>query len=492
MLVGGRNLLLSELTGVTVNSGHDSEIRGLSADSREVGPGFLFAALPGTVSDGADFVDDALSRGAAAVLARTGRIRRQLTVPLLEDPEPRRSFALCAARFYAGRPATIAAVTGTSGKTSVTDFTRQIWTRMGYQAGSLGTLGVISPDATEALAHTTPEPVTLHRALRRLAEAGVDRLALEASSHGLDQHRLDGVRLSAAAFTNLSRDHLDYHTDADAYFRAKQLLFDTVLPADGVAVLPLASEHGLALQRLCRQRGQRVLTYGAGDADIELVGRAARTGGQRLSLRIDSHEAELGLPLIGAFQAENVLCALGLVLACGSDAAAACAAAQDLIGVRGRLELVAQTPAGGRIYVDYSHKPDALRKALEALRLHTRRRLVVIFGCGGDRDPGKRPEMGRIAAELADHVIVTDDNPRSEDPAEIRRQALAGCPGGSEIGDRAEAIREGVRQLADGDVLLIAGKGHEQGQRVGDELRPFDDASAARAAVEAVDGGGRD
>jgi len=475
---------------MAVDRGADSEIRGLCADSREVAPGFLFAALPGSLADGADFVDDAVARGAGAVLARTGRIGRPLAVPLLEDPEPRRVFALCAARFYAGQPATIAAVTGTSGKTSVADFTRQIWTALGFEAGSLGTLGVLSAPYREKLPHTTPEPVTLHRALRRLADGGVERLALEASSHGLDQHRLDGVRLAAAAFTNLSRDHLDYHADADSYFRAKQRLFDSVLPVDGTAVLPAASEHGLALQTLCRERGQHVLTYGRGEADIAIAGQKILPGGQRLELNVSGHATTLELPLIGDFQAENVLCAIGLALACGSEPAAVCAAAGGLTGVRGRLEHVARSAAGGEVYVDYSHKPDALRQALLALRPHARGRLIVVFGCGGDRDAGKRPEMGRIGVELADLAIVTDDNPRSEDPAEIRRQVLAGGPAAQEIGDRRAAIRAGVAGLDDGDVLLIAGKGHEQGQLVGNELRPFDDADEARAAVAALSGGG--
>jgi len=466
----------------------DIEITGMTADSRLVEPGYLFAALEGTQDNGADYARDAVARGAVAVLAAPGAVANDLGVPVVEDDEPRRRLSLCAARFYAPQPDTAVAVTGTSGKTSVADFVRQIWAADEVAAGSVGTLGVVSDAVNRKLPHTTPDPVSLHIALRELAEAGVDHVAIEASSHGLDQRRLDGVILKAAAFTNLSRDHLDYHPTWLDYFNAKQRLFDSVLPAGGVAVLPAGSEYTEALTDTCKRRGQRIVTYGIDTGDLHLLQRDLQPDGQSLTLSIFGATAHLTLPLIGEFQALNVLCALALAISAGTYADRALAAAQQIKGVRGRLEPVARTDNGGHVFVDYAHKPDALKNALLALRPHTKGRLIVAVGCGGDRDPGKRPEMGAIASDLADAVIVTDDNPRSEDPATIRAQMLAACRDAQEIGDRAEAIRAGVASLQAGDVFLIAGKGHEQGQEVAGTVRPFDDAEEARKAVAARTG----
>ena len=464
----------------------DLDISGLSADSREVRPGYLFAALPGRRFDGLDFVGDALEHGAVAVLAGTGAELGEARVALVTDANPRRRLALMAARFYGAQPDIIAAVTGTSGKTSVADFTRQIWRRMGYPAASLGTLGVLGASVNGRVPLTTPEPVALHRILAELAAGGVTRLALEASSHGLDQCRLDGVRVTAAAFTNLSREHLDYHPTPQAYLKAKLRLFDEVMAPDGVAVLNVDAADFELLRQVCQRRGHRIVTYGANGAELRLVGRQSTPSGQRLRLEIAGVTHELELALVGAFQAWNVLCALALVRACGADPEAAFAALSGLVGVPGRMELVARHPSGAPVFVDYAHKPEALAQALKAMRPEVSGRLRVVFGCGGERDPGKRPMMGRVAAELADEVIVTDDNPRNEDPAAIRRAVLEACPGAIEIGARGAAIRAGLEGLGADDALVVAGKGHERGQVVGAETLPFEDAAEVRAAIAEI------
>jgi UDP-N-acetylmuramoyl-L-alanyl-D-glutamate--2,6-diaminopimelate ligase len=378
------------------------------------------------------------------------------------------------------------AVTGTNGKTSVVNFTRQIWACDGRQAASLGTIGLVAPGRVEPGSLTTPDPVTLHRTLAELADARVTHVAFEASSQGLDQYRLDGVRLSAAAFTNLTRDHLDYHGGMEAYWRSKCRLFDAVMAPGGTAVINAASDMAEDLIGRCRQRGHVVLTFGPGQADIRLDNRVPSTAGQDLVISIAQRVYQLHLPLAGSFQADNALAALGLALATGMDPDRAVEALTRLDVVPGRLQKVATTPAGATVLVDYAHTPDGLETALKALRPHTRGRLVVVFGCGGDRDKGKRPMMGRIAAELADRVIVTDDNPRTEDAATIRQEVMAACPGARNIGDRTEAIREAVAGLAAGDLLVVAGKGHEQGQIVGTTVLPFDDVDVARRAVEAL------
>jgi UDP-N-acetylmuramoyl-L-alanyl-D-glutamate--2,6-diaminopimelate ligase len=470
-------------------SGGNPEIKGLTADSRDVRDGFLFAALPGTRTDGARFVDEAVARGAAAILVSDAApfaalAQRTPPVQVIADANPRRRLAQMAARFYAPQPKTLAAVTGTNGKTSVAFFTRAIWAHAGHRAASLGTLGIVGPGVTEPGSLTTPDPVALHRKLQGLAQAGIDHVALEASSHGLDQFRLDGLALSAAAFTNLTRDHLDYHRDMAAYLAAKTRLFSELLPRDGTAVLNFDTAEGRDLAVLCRARGQRVIGFGAADhAELRLLAAHPSETGQMIEIAAFGAKHALTLPLLGAFQAGNALAALGLAVATGTPVATALDALGTLAGVPGRMEHVASHPNGAPAIVDYAHTPDALETALRALRPHCRGRLSLVFGCGGDRDPGKRPMMGAIAERDADLVIVTDDNPRSENPATIRRAILSACPKAREIGDRRAAIRAAFAALAPGDVLLIAGKGHESGQIVGSETLPFNDAEVARAAA---------
>ena len=463
----------------------ETEIRGLAVDSRKVAPGFLFAALPGTRADGRAFIDQAVAQGAVAVLAPTGTALGSYDRPvqLITDDNPRRRLALMAARFYGRQPSVVAAVTGTNGKTSVASFTRQIWQRLGRTAASLGTLGLSPPRADTPQSLTTPDPIELHRCLAGLADDGIECLVMEASSHGLDQYRLDGVRVSAAAFTNLTRDHLDYHGGMAAYGQAKLRLFGELLATDGTAVINADLPFGEEVRAVCRRRGIRVISYGIAESDLRLIGQEPTEHGQRLMLDVFGRAGAVDLPLAGTFQAANVLAALGLVVATGAEPRPALATLASLEGVTGRLELVARTQRGGQIYVDYAHTPDALETVLNALRPHTRNHLSVVFGCGGDRDRGKRPLMGEIAARLADRVIVTDDNPRSEEAAAIRREILAAAPKAQEIADRGEAIATAVATLGPGDVLVIAGKGHESGQIVGDRVLPFVDRDVARAAV---------
>ncbi|MCC6470372.1 MAG: UDP-N-acetylmuramoyl-L-alanyl-D-glutamate--2,6-diaminopimelate ligase [Alphaproteobacteria bacterium] len=473
------------------------DVRGLTADSRAVGPGFLFAALTGTRGDGRAFIPDALSRGAVAVLTD---LREPLPapvakdgskIPVIADANPRRRLALMAARFHGAQPKTVAAVTGTSGKTSTVAFTRQIWTALGVKAASMGTLGIVAPGIERKGELTTPDPVVLHGDLAALKRAGIDHLAIEASSHGLDQFRLDGIDIAAAGFTNLSRDHLDYHPDMRAYLAAKLRLFAEVMPAGRAAVLNADAPEFDALASAAAARKHRIIAYGRRGDDLRLDGLVEAVDGQDLTLGVFGRRMTVYLPVAGAFQAHNALCAAGLAIACGAEPERAAAALGALTVVPGRIERVATHPSGAPIYVDYAHKPDALRSILETLRPLARRRLVVVFGAGGDRDAGKRPQMGEIACRLADRVIVTDDNPRGEDPAAIRRAVLAGCAAGdarklTEIGDRAKAIAAAIEALDAGDVLVIAGKGHEQGQIVGNTVLPFNDAEEARVVVAAL------
>jgi len=418
-------------------------------------------------------------------------------VALVPSANPRRDFALMAARFHAGQPRTIAAVTGTNGKTSVASFARQIWTDLGHKAASLGTLGAIGPAGRrldEGVALTTPDPVALHRLLDRLAGERYEHVAFEASSHGLDQFRLDGVRITAAAFTNLTRDHLDYHGTEESYLAAKLRLFCEILPVDGIAVVDVDAPYGVRVADAATRAGRTVWCVGRGGDEIRLIDTVIEGKRQRLKLDVFGTPREVVLPLAGTFQATNALIAAGLVIACGEDAGHTIDVLSRLQTVPGRMQWVgdAKDSAGlASVYVDYAHTPDALKTVLEALRPHTKHRLHVVFGCGGDRDAGKRPLMGMIAAGLADRVIVTDDNPRSEVPAEIRREIIDGIPETtdlSEIGDRAAAIRAGVDGLEPGDVLLIAGKGHETGQIIGKVILPFDDVVAARAALAIREG----
>ena len=460
------------------------DIRGLSADSRQVGPGFLFAALPGTKTDGRRYIDQAIAKGAVAVLAEP-----DTQVPagtfLVADDNPRRRLALMAAKFFPRQPRHIVAVTGTSGKTSTVEFARQLWIRLGNPAASLGTLGLVRPERSEYLSLTTLDPVALHRHLADVAGAGIERLAMEASSHGLDQFRLDGVRIAAAAFTNLSRDHLDYHPTAEAYLAAKRRLFAEVMAPGRVAVLNADAPEYADLASACRARKHRLVRFGRqAGSELRLLSQSPEADGQRLHLEIFGRRADALFPVAGSFQAENLLAALGLVIAEGEEAGAALEAVASLTGVHGRIECVARHPSGAPIYVDYAHKPGALEAVLTALRPHTQGRLFVVFGCGGDRDRGKRPQMGEIAERLADVVIVTDDNPRSEDPAAIRAAILAATRHAREIGDRREAIRQAIGELQPRDLLVIAGKGHETGQTIAGITQPFDDSDEARAAVK--------
>lgn len=464
----------------------DPEITGLATDSRAVRPGMLFAALTGTRTDGARYVEDAVRQGACAVLGPAG-IAAPAGIAVIEAHNPRRSLALAAARFYAAQPETIVAVTGTSGKTSVAAFARQLWTTLGRSAASIGTLGIVAPHMTRYGALTTPDPIALHQDLAELAGAGVTHLAMEASSHGLDQFRLDGVRLKAAAFTNLSRDHLDYHPTMAAYLAAKARLFDALLPADGTVVLNADAPEFEALAGAARRRRQRVIGFGRDAKEIRLIEQTLDEDGQVLVIDAFGRRSEFRLPLAGAFQAMNALAALGLVVGSGTEAPWVVQALGKLEGVPGRLQRVARRGNGAAIYVDYAHKPDALETVLRALRPHTARELVVVFGCGGDRDTGKRPLMGEIAARLADRVYVTDDNPRSEEPAAIRSQILRACPGANEVASRREAIFLATAGLQAGDVLVVAGKGHERGQIVGKIVHPFDDIEVARAAQRVAD-----
>ncbi|MSP79519.1 MAG: UDP-N-acetylmuramoyl-L-alanyl-D-glutamate--2,6-diaminopimelate ligase [Rhodospirillales bacterium] len=476
---------LTEVNAVAIPP--ELEIAGIGADSRAMAPGFLFAALAGTKTDGRAFIADALARGAVAVLgpAESKPLAPETKAVFLSAANPRRAYALLAARFFARQPATVAAVTGTNGKTSTVHFLRQIWTSLGLRAAGIGTLGIVGSqgETLRAGGLTTPDPAELHQTLKELAETGIEHLALEASSHGLDQYRLDGVRLKAAAFTNLTRDHLDYHRDMAAYLVAKRRLFAELLPEGATAVIHLDAPGADTILDACRARRLKVITYGEDDTDIALRFDQATPGGRKLDLSLFGARRAVEFPLVGLFQAENALCALGLAIACGADARAAVAALEHLGSVPGRLEKAGETKTGAAVYVDYAHTPDALVHVLGALRPHARRKLSLVFGCGGERDPGKRAEMGRIAAHFADATIVTDDNPRGEDPVAIRRAILAACPGAVEIADRREAIRAAVARLKAGDVLVLAGRGHERVQIVGTDALPFDDAAEARAAL---------
>jgi UDP-N-acetylmuramoyl-L-alanyl-D-glutamate--2,6-diaminopimelate ligase len=460
------------------------EIAGITADSRAVKPGFLFVAVPGTKADGLSFVAPALAAGAAAVMAER-KPNLPDTIAFVHVPGVRRALALTAANFYPRQPATIAAITGTSGKTSVAAFTRQIWSALGNAAASIGTIGVVSPEGAIYGSLTTPDPIGLHRTLDQLAGAGVTHLAIEASSHGLDQHRLDGMRVAIGAFTNITRDHLDYHQTLDAYLRAKLILFEHLVQAGGAAVIDVDHEHSDAMVAAARARSLDVLSVGRHGSAITLIEVQVDGFAQVLRVAHGNREHRVRLPLVGGFQVENALVAAGIVIASGGDPAAAFAALASLEGAKGRLELVGDKH-GAPVFVDYAHKPDALAKALEALRPYARGRLVVVLGAGGDRDQGKRPLMGAIAAQKADVVIVTDDNPRSEEPAAIRAAIRAAAPGALEIGDRRAAIAHGVQVLTPGDVLLIAGKGHETGQIVRDKVLPFSDQETAQEAIAAA------
>ena len=461
-------------------------VSGLSVDSRQVAPGHVFFALAGAKTDGSKFIDQAVSKGAVVIVGEHAP-QAPINVPFVVAANARQALARSAARFFVRQPKTIAAVTGTSGKTSVAVFTRQIWAGQGFAAASIGTIGLVSPKRTVYGSLTTPDPISLHRTLDEIAGEGVTHLAFEASSHGLDQHRLDGVRVDAGAFTNLSRDHMDYHPTVEHYLGAKLRLFTDLVKADGTAVIVADHEHSDAVIAAARKRGLRLITVGRrADAEgIRLIDAVIDGFGQIMTIEYEGKRTKLRLPLVGEYQIENALVSAGLTIGTGTDAKVAFAALEQLEGAKGRLELVGEKN-GAAIFVDYAHKPDALEKVLEAMRPYAKRKLVVVFGAGGDRDAGKRAVMGAIAAKAADTVIVTDDNPRSENPAFIRAAIMAAAPGAREIGDRAEAIRTAIRELQPGDALVIAGKGHETGQIVGDKTLPFSDHESAQTALKEV------
>jgi UDP-N-acetylmuramoyl-L-alanyl-D-glutamate--2,6-diaminopimelate ligase len=459
------------------------DIAGLAADSRKVKSGFLFIAIAGAKADGAHFAKQAVTAGAVAVAAEQRPQGLPPAVAFIQVKNARRALAVAAAKFYPRQPQTIAAVTGTSGKTSVAAFTRQIWSTLGFQAASIGTVGVVSPKGERYGSLTTPDPVDLHHTLDQLAGEGVTHLALEASSHGLDQHRLDGVRIAAGGFTNLSRDHLDYHPTIEAYLAAKLRLFEDLIVDGGTAVVGIDDCYAGQVVDAARKRRLKIMTVGEQGEDIKLAGGSIEGFAQVIDIAHGGRRYKVKLPLVGAFQVQNAVLAAGLAIATGAEPARTFAALERLTGAKGRLELVGNRNSAP-IFIDYAHKPDALKKALASLRPYAKGKLTVVFGAGGDRDSGKRPIMGRVAVEGADKVIVTDDNPRSESPAAIRAAILADAPGAAEIGDRAEAIRKAIADLKTGDVLLIAGKGHETGQIVGDRVLPFSDHDAVMAALQ--------
>lgn len=462
----------------------DPKIAGLALDSRAVQPGFLFAALPGVKEDGARYIQQAEENGAVAVLAARGETKRAV---LVLDANPRRRLAEAAARFYPRQPGLVAGVTGTNGKTSTARFSAQLWTRLGAGGASLGTLGASGPGYAKTLAHTTPDPIVLHRTLDEMTAAGATHLTMEVSSHALVQHRADGVRFKIAAFANITQDHLDYHPDFESYLAAKARLFTELVAKDGAAIVNADGFGADRIEASAKGAGLRVLTTGARGRDLRIARATPHAGGRSMDIAFGGGAVSMDFPFIGAFQAENALLAAGIVIASGFAAKDVLALLPTLDGVPGRMQRVIEEN-GAAVYIDYAHTPDAIATALAAIRPHAKRRLVAIIGAGGDRDRSKRPHMGRAAALGADAVIVSDDNPRSEDPAEIRRQVLAGAPKALEIGDRREAIARAVAMLEPGDVLLIAGKGHETGQTVAGVTLPFDDAAVAREAAESLGG----
>lgn len=480
-------LHLSDLLRRDVAS--DPVITGVTADSRKVAPGALFVALPGSAADGRAFIPQALAQGAAAVLAPSDTPDNAAPV-LVTSGDVRRAYAIAARSFYGAQPKTCVAITGTNGKTSVATFCREIWAGIGHKSASMGTLGVIGQKGAKTYALTgpgltSPDAAEAARLLAELARKEVTHLALEASSHGIDQRRLDGVALKAAGFTNLTQDHLDYHGTMENYRTAKLRLFEALLPRGRTAVLNADSDAYSAFASASIMAGLGVFGVGERGRDLTLIGRKATPEGQRLTLDVRGSVREILLPLAGAFQASNALVAAGLCIAAGDAPDAVVGALENLTGAQGRLQRIGARTAGakGEVYVDYAHTPDGLETVLNALRPHATGRLIVVFGAGGDRDRGKRPLMGGIAGRLADVAIVTDDNPRSEDPASIRAQVLAGYPAAMEIGDRRTAIETAIEMMGDGDVVVIAGKGHEQGQIVGGVTHPFDDATVASEAL---------
>jgi len=465
---------LKDLAGID----SDSEVTGFAIDNRKVAKGSVFGAFKGAVFDGEDFIADAVTRGAVAVVARPEA--EVAKAAHIADAEPRRRFAELAAKFYAPYPETVVAVTGTNGKTSTVEMTRQIWRMGGQRSASIGTLGVTTSDDQVKTGLTTPDIVTFLSNMAGLKRMGISHVAYEASSHGLDQHRCEGVPLAAAAFTNFSRDHLDYHASMDDYFEAKMRLFDNLLEPGRPAIIWTDDPKSDEVVARCNARGHRLITVGKKGEAILLKNQVPTALGQTLEIAHGGKDYRFALPLIGAYQAANVLTAAGLALATGGKWDQVYSAMQRVAPVRGRLERAVISRAGAPVYVDYAHTPDALEAAIAALRPHVEGRLITVFGAGGDRDTGKRAPMGEVASRLSDVTIVTDDNPRTEDAAKIRAEVLTGAHGAIEIGGRREAIAEAIRIAENGDIVLLAGKGHETGQIVGDKVLPFDDALVAR------------
>lgn len=478
---------LSDLISPDHCSGPDAEITGLTLDSRAVQPGFLFAALPGLHVHGRDFIPQAVKAGAAAILTEPGIDTG--SVPAIHDADAAGRFARLAARFYPRQPEVIAAVTGTNGKSSTVDFLRQIWRGAGIDGASLGTLGVARGEGWVETGYTTPDAAAVHKALDALAADNCTHLAMEASSHGLKQKRMDAVRVTLTGFTNLTQDHLDYHPDFDDYFASKLKLFLEIAPSGSPSIINVDSEWGEAVADKCAARGLDVIQVGWRGRDWRIREITPKAASQQITLEVNGQTKRIELPLVGEFQVANAVGAAAMAVHSGVSQDDAIAAIARLQGVPGRLELAAKTAAGCPVLVDFAHTPDGLDKLIRAARPHTRGRIFIVFGCGGDRDPTKRKPMGEIAVRLADHVIVTDDNPRSEKAADIRAKIMEGALGAEEIGDRAEAIRAALRQMKAGDTLLLAGKGHETGQKIGDVIHPFDDREEARKAVAGMEGG---
>lgn len=474
--------MLSDLINIAPEQ--DVEISSLTSDSRTVTQGALFAAIPGTVFDGREYIENAISKGASAVLTTEGLA--EMPVPYIAVAEPRLAYAQIASRFYAGQPEIVVAMTGTNGKSSTVEFLRQIWGYAGLNAACFGTLGVQSPEGYRPLTHTTPDAVALHQTLKGLKQQSVTHAAMEASSHGLVQYRLDGVKITAAGFSNLTQDHFDYHPTMEDYFEAKARLFTELTPKDAPVVINVNDKYGQKLAQICHARGQQVMRVGWTGEDIRIDEVMPRNSSQVLNLIVRGARYKVELPLAGEFQALNAVSALGLAMSTGVAQDTAVAALGHLHGVAGRMERAGETRGGAPVFVDFAHTEDGLDKLLRSVRPHTMGKIILVFGCGGDRDPDKREKMGRMAAKLADEVIVTDDNPRTEDAASIRKAVMAGCPDALEIGSRAKAIHEGVSRLGSRDCLVIAGKGHEQGQIVGDQVIPFSDVTQARKALKSL------
>ena len=460
----------------------DTSVSGVSIDSRTVKQGYVFAALPGTALDGRDYIQSAIENGAIAILTTKGVTA---DVPVIGVDNPRLAYAKLCAELYPRQPKTLVAMTGTNGKSSTVEFLRHLWAYAGLRAACFGTLGVRSPKGYRPLTHTTPDALSLHMTLDELAGEGVTHVAMEASSHGLMQYRLDGVVVTASGFSNLTQDHFDYHPTMEHYFEAKARLFTELTPKDAPVIINVNDDYGRKLADICNARGQDVSRIGWSGEDIRIAELMPRAASQMMTLIIAGERHKIELPLAGEFQALNAVAALGLAMATGVSKSKALEGLTQLTGVAGRLERAGQTKDGAPIFVDFAHTEDGLDKLLRSVRPHTMGKVIIVFGCGGDRDPDKRPKMGAVATKLADDVIVTDDNPRSEDPASIRKAVLAGCDSASEIGDRAAAIAEGISRLGPNDCLVVAGKGHETGQIIGDVTIPFSDTEEVQKALKA-------